>query len=64
VVALVRLVPGATADVDELLAEGEKHVARYKLPKQIIFLDEIVRSPAGKADYRWAKEVAAGETAG
>jgi hypothetical protein len=21
-------------------------------------LDEIVRSPAGKADYRWAKDVA------
>jgi len=58
VVALVRLAPGASVDTDSLLAECEQHVARYKLPKQIIFLDEIVRSPAGKADYRWAKEVA------
>jgi len=40
---------------DELLAEAAKHVARYKLPKAIVRRDEIVRSPAGKADYRWAK---------
>jgi hypothetical protein len=24
-----------------------------------VFVDEIVRSPAGKADYRWARGVAA-----
>jgi hypothetical protein len=24
-----------------------------------VFVDEIVRSPSGKADYRWAKAVAA-----
>jgi hypothetical protein len=24
----------------------------------------VMRSPAGKADYRWAKAVAAGETPG
>jgi fatty-acyl-CoA synthase len=34
-------------------------VARYKLPKDIRFVDEIVRSPSGKADYRWAKQMAA-----
>jgi fatty-acyl-CoA synthase len=60
VVAVVRLRDGAAADEASLLAEAEKHVARYKLPKAIVFKDEIVRSPAGKADYRWAKEVAAG----
>ena len=32
------------------------HVARYKLPKAFVFRDAIVRSPAGKADYRWARE--------
>ena len=36
-----------------------RHIARYKLPKAIVFVDEIVRSPAGKADYRWARQVAA-----
>jgi fatty-acyl-CoA synthase len=58
VVAVVRLQEGATPDEAALLAEAEKHVARYKLPKAIVFKDEIVRSPAGKADYRWAKQVA------
>jgi 3-oxocholest-4-en-26-oate---CoA ligase len=41
-----------------VLAEAERHIARYKLPKAIIWVDEIVRSPSGKADYRWAKQVA------
>ena len=27
-------------------------------PKAFIYVPELVRSPAGKADYRWAKEVA------
>ena len=56
VVAIVQLVDGATATPEELLAEAGTHVARYKLPKAFLFLDEIVRSPSGKADYRWAKE--------
>ncbi|HEV3227371.1 MAG TPA: acyl-CoA synthetase [Acidimicrobiales bacterium] len=42
-----------------LLDECAKHIARYKFPKRFIFVDTVVRSPAGKADYRWAKEVAA-----
>ena len=41
---------------EELLEEAGKHIARYKLPKAIAFLPHIVRSPAGKADYRWARE--------
>ena len=59
VVAVVQLREGATATEDDLLAEAATHVARYKLPKAFVFRDEIVRSPAGKADYRWAKEQAA-----
>jgi 3-oxocholest-4-en-26-oate---CoA ligase len=56
VVAVVQLREGATATEDDLLAEAATHVARYKLPKAFVFRDAIVRSPAGKADYRWAKE--------
>jgi fatty-acyl-CoA synthase len=59
VVAIVRLREGATATEEDLLAEAAAHVARYKLPKAFRFRDVIVRSPAGKADYRWAKEQAA-----
>jgi fatty-acyl-CoA synthase len=59
VVAIIRLRDGHEADEDGLLAEAERHVARYKLPKAFVFVDEIVRSPSGKADYRWATSVAA-----
>ena len=46
-------------------AEGElktlvrASLAGYKVPKQVIFVNEVVRSPSGKADYRWAADVAA-----
>jgi 3-oxocholest-4-en-26-oate---CoA ligase len=56
VVAIVQLVEGGTATEEDLLAEAGTHVARYKLPKAFLFLPDIVRSPSGKADYRWAKE--------
>ena len=56
VVAIVRLKDGAVATEDSLLEECGRHIARYKLPKAFVFVDEILRSPAGKADYRWARE--------
>jgi fatty-acyl-CoA synthase len=55
VTALVRLCEGASASAEELRAAAREHVASYKLPKVFIFVDQIVRSPSGKADYRWAK---------
>ncbi len=63
VVAVVQLRPGATPDPDALREAASAHIARFKLPKVIRFVDEIVRSPAGKADYRWAREQAALESA-
>lgn len=59
VVAIVRVREGYTVTEDDLRAEAERHIARYKLPKAFVFVNEIVRSPAGKADYRWAKAQAA-----
>ena len=61
VVAIVQLRDGATPDEQSLLDEASTHVARYKLPKSFRFVPAIVRSPAGKADYRWAKEQASAE---
>jgi fatty-acyl-CoA synthase len=58
VVAIVRVRDGHVVDDAGLLAEAEHHIARYKLPKQIVYVDEIVRSPSGKADYRWAARTA------
>jgi acyl-CoA synthetase (AMP-forming)/AMP-acid ligase II len=59
VVAVVELAPGLTATPEELAAHAAAHLARYKLPKAWVFVDSVQRSPSGKADYRWAKEVAA-----
>jgi fatty-acyl-CoA synthase len=55
VVALVQLSDGQTASSDGIVAHAGQSIARYKLPKDVLFLDHIQRSPAGKADYRWAK---------
>jgi len=60
VVAIVRRREGADVTTEDLLSEAGRHIARYKLPKGVVFVDEILRSPSGKADYRWAREVAAG----
>jgi fatty-acyl-CoA synthase len=62
VVAVVRLREGIDVAEDSLLSECAKHIARYKLPKKFVFVDEIVRSPSGKADYRWARETIAAHT--
>ena len=35
-------------------------LARYKVPKAIVRVTEMQRSPSGKADYRWAKTQAVG----
>ena len=56
VVAIVQTKDGVRVPEESLLTECAKHIARYKLPKAFVFIDEILRSPNGKADYRWAKE--------
>ncbi|KUI45538.1 acyl-CoA synthetase [Mycobacterium sp. GA-1199] len=58
VVAVVALTEGASADAQELIDHAANSIARYKLPKAVVFRPVIERSPAGKADYRWAREQA------
>jgi fatty-acyl-CoA synthase len=58
VVALVQPHPGATLGAPELVEFCAGRIARYKLPKAVIFVDEVLRSPSGKADYKWALELA------
>lgn len=58
VIAIVRLKAGAITTEASLLEVAQNYIARFKLPKQFVFVETIVRSPAGKADYRWAKQVA------
>lgn len=61
VVAIVQPAEGRSPSDDELVDVCRQHVARYKVPKAFIRTAKVVRSPAGKADYRWARDVAANE---
>ena len=58
VVAIVETLDGAEVSEDDLVEHAASSIARYKLPKAVVFRPSIERSPAGKADYRWAREQA------
>lgn len=59
VVAIVQLAEGKSATDEELIEACRPHIAQYKFPKAFVRTEKVVRSPAGKADYRWAKALAA-----
>jgi fatty-acyl-CoA synthase len=59
VVAVVQLAEAASASDADLAAACRTRIASYKIPKAFIRVPKVVRSPAGKADYRWAKNIAA-----
>jgi fatty-acyl-CoA synthase len=58
VVAVVQLAEGSETTGDSIVEHASGHIARYKLPKEVIFVPAVQRSPSGKADYRWAAEQA------
>ena len=64
VTAVVQATPGSTLSLDALAGHCRGLLAGYKLPKHLVLVDRVVRSPSGKADYRWAAEVAAGSVSG
>ena len=58
VVAVVAARPGTTPTAEALVAEAAEHVARYKLPKAVVFVADVPRSPSGKPDYAAARLLA------
>jgi len=58
VAAVVQPVEGAEVTLDELVEHCRGSIAGYKVPRSLVTVDLVERSPAGKADYRWAKRVA------
>ena len=58
VTAVVQARVGEVPLETELIEFCAHHLARYKLPKAVLYVDEMVRSPSGKADYRWAAALA------
>jgi 3-oxocholest-4-en-26-oate---CoA ligase len=54
-VALVELRDGADAAHELLHTHCTSQLARFKAPKEFIFVEHVHRLGNGKADYRWAK---------
>lgn len=56
VAAVVQARPNARPSLEEINTCARTEIAGYKVPRSLWFVDEVKRSPAGKPDYRWAKE--------
>jgi acyl-CoA synthetase (AMP-forming)/AMP-acid ligase II len=58
VAAVVQLRPGCEPDLASIQAHCRDRIAGYKVPRELHVVEQVVRSPSGKPDYRWAKETA------
>jgi fatty-acyl-CoA synthase len=59
VAAVVEVMPGAEFSVARFQSVCRQHLSGYKVPRAVYLVDKMMRSPAGKADYRWAREYVA-----
>jgi fatty-acyl-CoA synthase len=65
VAAVVSLVPGADPiDCDEVIDTARERLAPYKLPRQMVTVAVVPRTPSGKADYLEATRLFEVATAG
>jgi acyl-CoA synthetase (AMP-forming)/AMP-acid ligase II len=60
VTAVVQPRQGHRVTLESLQEHCRAHLAGYKVPRGLTLVEQMVRSPAGKSDYRWAKSVAVG----
>jgi fatty-acyl-CoA synthase len=58
VVAVASYTNEESCDEAAVVEFAREHLAGYKLPKHVIFVDQVQRAPNGKADYKWAKRAA------
>lgn len=56
VAAVVAARVGTRPTLADLDAFVRNEIAGYKVPRSLWLVDEVKRSPAGKPDYRWAKD--------
>ncbi len=57
VAAVIAPREGRTPSLDDVAAHCRTKVAGYKVPREVCLAEEIVRTPAGKPDYGWAKSL-------
>ena len=62
IVGVVALRSEGTVGDAELIDWCRQRLASFKAPKAIVRVESVVRSPSGKADYRWAAATAVGTT--
>ena len=56
VAAVIQPREGARPTLADLDGFVRSEIAGYKVPRSLWYVDEVKRSPAGKPDYRWAKD--------
>ena len=44
--------------LEEVQQHCRRHIAGYKIPRQITITETVSRMPSGKPDYKWAEEIA------
>ena len=59
--AFVVKADGASVDEDAIKAYVKENLARYKVPREVIFLDELPRNPTGKILKRELREISVQE---
>ena len=58
VAAVIQTREGREITLAAIDAHCRTRVAGYKVPRQLRVVDQIVRHPSGKPDYRWAATIA------
>jgi long-chain acyl-CoA synthetase len=64
VVAYVSLKPDGRANAEELIAHCRSHLAKYKCPRKIEFLDSLPKNPIGKVQKKELRKLVANMTKG
>jgi acyl-CoA synthetase (AMP-forming)/AMP-acid ligase II len=59
VTLVVAASPGSDLDEQAVIQHVRSQLASYKAPRRVVFVDSVYRSPSGKSDYRWARDVVA-----
>jgi len=58
VAAVVAPRPGSTVTLDALSTHARNSLAGYKVPRHLIIVEAVERTPAGKPNYGWARDIA------
>lgn len=58
VTAVVEPLASETIDLDTIRRGLDGVIADYKIPRRLVIVERVERGPNGKADYRWAEQVA------